>query len=97
MLALSMFGGSNALIPAVIQLPAPICFAKLFKTAFDGGDLTPLRDWMMAQSHANSRDAAADLIGLSTIEQLLGDQASGLTRQAEALRHHRLYQSSWPA
>src|SRR5450432_38222 len=82
---------------ATVRLPTPICFAKLFKTAFDGGDLKPLRDWMMAQSHANARDAAADLIGLSTIEQLLGDQASGLTRQAEALRHHRLYQSSWPA
>jgi hypothetical protein len=37
------------------------------------------------------------LISLSTIEQLLGDQASGLTHQVEALNLHRLYRSSWPA
>ncbi len=80
-----------------VQLPAPMSLAKLFKTAFDGGDLRPLRDRMIAQSHSNSVDAAAALISLSTIDQLLGDQASGLTRQAEALSLHRLYRSSWPA
>jgi len=65
--------------------------------AFDGGDLKPLRDQMIAQSHSDPVDAAATLIGVSTIEQLLGDQASGLAHQAEALRLHRLYRSSWPA
>src|SRR6202035_2876889 len=80
-----------------VQLPAPMSLAKLFKTAFDGGDLRPLRDLMIAQSRSNSVDAAAALISLSTIDQLLGDQASGLTRQAEALSLHHLYRSSWPA
>ena len=86
----------DSLISAV-QLPAPMCFAWLFKTAFDGGDLRPLRDQLLAQSHSNPADAAAALISLSTIEQLLGDQASGLAHQSEALNLHRLYRSSWPA
>ena len=80
-----------------VQLPSPMCFAELFKTAFDGGDLKPLRDQTIAQSYSNSVDAAAALISLSTMEQLLGDQASGLTHQVEALSLHRLYRSSWPA
>ena len=85
-----------SVIPA-IQPPAPLCFATLFQTAFDGGDLRPLRDHLIAQSYDDIADLAAALISLSTIEQLLGDQTSGLTHQAEALSLHRLYQSSWPA
>jgi len=80
----------------VVEAPAPLCFATLFKTAFDGGDLRPLRDLLIAQSHANAFDRAAALMSLSVIEQILGDKASGLARQAEALTLHRLYQSSWP-
>src|ERR1017187_8120170 len=83
-------------IPAT-QPPAPLCLAHLFKTAFDGGDLKPLRDQILAQSYSDYVDAAAALISLSTIEQLLGDQPSGLARQLEALSLHRLYRSSWPA
>ena len=86
----------DSLITAV-QVPAPMCFATLFKMAFDGGDLKPLRDHILAQSYSDLADAAAALISLSTIEQLLGDQASGLARQRDALGLHRLYRSSWPA
>jgi hypothetical protein len=87
---------TNSLITAV-PAPAPMCLAKLFKMAFDGGDLRPLRDQIQANSYADSVDAAAALISLSTIEQLLGDQPSGLARQGDALKLHRLYRSSWPA
>ena len=80
-----------------VQVPAPMCFATLFKMAFDGGDLKPLRDQILALSYSDYVDAAAALINLSTIEQLLGDQTSGLARQLEALSLHRLYRSSWPA
>lgn len=80
-----------------VPIPAPMCLAMLFKTAFDGGDLRPLRDRMIAQSRSNPVDAAAALISLCTIEQLLGNQAFGLEHQAEALGLHRLYRSSWPA
>src|ERR1035441_132338 len=77
--------------------PDRLGFAPLFKTAFEGGDLNPLRDQILAQSYSDYVDAAAALISLSTIEQLLGDQPSGLARQLEALSLHRLYRSSWPA
>jgi len=80
-----------------VQTPAPLCFAKLFKTAFDGQDLKSLRDRLITQSRSNPVDAASALLSLSTIEQLLDDQPSGLQRQAEALSLHRLYRSSWPA
>ena len=85
-----------SVIPAILP-PAPLCLAQLFKTAFDGGDLKPLRDRLIAASYADTVDLAAALISLSTTEQLLGNQASGLARQAEALRLHRLYRSSWRA
>jgi hypothetical protein len=78
------------------RLPAPMCLAMLFKMAFDGGDLRPLRNRTIAQSRSDSVDAAAALISLCMIEQLLGNRASGLQHQAEALGLHRLYQSSWP-
>src|ERR1035438_208569 len=86
---------TDSLVSAV-PLPVPISFAKLFKTAFDGGDLKPLREELLAGTYADTIELAAALISLSTIEQLLGERASGLTHQADALRRHRLYQSSWP-
>jgi hypothetical protein len=36
-------------------------------------------------------------MSLCLIEQILGDKAAGLARQAEALALHRLYRSSWPS
>jgi hypothetical protein len=73
------------------QIPAPICFARLFKRAFDGEDLRPLRDRLLAQLSSCSDDAA--LMSLGIIEQLLGDQPAGLKYQAEALETNRLYRS----
>jgi hypothetical protein len=78
-------------------IPAPLCLATLFKAAFDGNDLKPLREQIGTRHHRDSIDAAADLISLSIIEQILGDQAAGLRHQAEALSLHRLYRSPWPA
>ena len=76
--------------------PATICVAKLFKMAFDGHDLKPLRAEMVARTHSNPRDAAA-LMNLSNIDQLLGDQPSGLAWQKQALSLCQLYRSSWAA
>jgi len=80
----------NASFPAL-----PICIAQLFKKAFDGYDLRPLRSQILARIQTNPLDAAG-LMDLCVIEQLLGDQASGLRFQAEALKLQRLYRSSWP-
>jgi hypothetical protein len=79
-----------------VDLPSPLCLAKLFKMAFEGGDLRLLRDQIITQSRSTSVGTASALISLCTIEQLLGDQPTGLTYQAAALGLHRLYQSSWP-
>jgi hypothetical protein len=83
-------------LTAAAHPPATLCFAKLFKMAFDGQDLKPLRAEMIARTQSNPLDAAA-LMNLCAIEQLLGDQASGLKRQGDALGLQRLYRSSWPA
>jgi hypothetical protein len=69
--------------------------ARLFKMAFDGHDLKPLRAQLLARMEGDPLDVAA-LMDLSVIEQLLGNQAEGLRRQAQALRIQRLYRPSWP-
>ena len=75
-----------------------ISAAKLFKMAFDGHDLKPLRSELVVRAQSGERAvAAAALMNLCVIEQLLGDKQSGLERQSEALRRQRLYRSSWPA
>jgi hypothetical protein len=81
---------------AIAQSASPMCVAKLFKMAFDGHDLKPLRSQIIARTKSDGVNAAA-LLDLCVIEQLLGDQPSGLKRQAEALSLQRLYRSSWPA
>jgi hypothetical protein len=82
--------------PRAVPLPAlPICVAQLFKKALDGYDLKPLRSQIIARTQSNPLDAAG-LMDLCVIEQLLGDPASGLRFQVEALRLQRLYRSSWP-
>ncbi len=81
----------------LLETPAPICFAHLFKSALDGADLKPLRETVIAQRYANTSDFAAALMSLCLIEQILGNKAAGLARQAEALSLHRLYRSSWPS
>jgi hypothetical protein len=79
-----------------LQVPSPISMAKLFKTAFDGHDLRPLRLQTLARIEADPHDAAA-LLNLSVIEQLLGNREAGLHRQSQALALERLYRSPWPA
>jgi len=69
--------------------------ARLFKQAFDGHDLKPLRAQLLARVEGDPLDAAA-LMDLSVIEQLLGNQAEGLRHQAQALRIQRLYRPSRP-
>src|SRR5580658_11237566 len=83
-------------IRAAVRPPAPANLAALLKLAFDGGDLKTLWANRMARIESDPGDAAA-LMDLCYIEQILGDQASGLKRQRQALRQHRLYRSSWPA
>jgi len=78
------------------QAPAPSSAAKLLKMAFDGGDMKLLRRETIARLQSSPLDAAT-LMNLCVVEQILGDQASGLERQSEALRLDRLYRSSWPA
>jgi hypothetical protein len=75
---------------------ATISVARLFKQAFDGHDLKPVRARLLARIEGDSLDAAA-LMDLSVVEQLLGNQAEGLRHQAQALRIQRLYRPSWPA
>jgi len=83
-------------IDAVSRMASPISMAKLFKMAYDGRDLKPLRAQAIARLQSDLADAAA-LMDLSVIDQLLGDQSAGLKWQAEALGLQRLYRSSWPA
>jgi hypothetical protein len=75
--------------------PSTISMARLFKIAFDGCDLKPLRAERTARIESCPNDAAA-LMDLCVIEQLLGNQATGLRRQAQALSLDRLYRSPWP-
>lgn len=66
--------------------------AALTKFAYEGVDLIPFRDELAALSaHAETRAGA--LMDLSTVEQLLGNQAEGLARQAEALTSCRMFRT----
>ena len=63
--------------------------AKLAKSAFDGGDLRPLRDELIAKLLDGTADAGEGL-DLSLIAQLLGDKQAGLAIQHEVLASHQL-------
>ncbi len=69
-----------------------IGFAKITKLAFDGADLRPLRDELLAKVVAGTADAG-DGLDLSLIAQLLGDKQMGLSVQAEVLNFHQLFRS----
>ncbi len=69
-----------------------IGFARLTKMAFDGIDLSPLWQSLMANVADGTADAGMAL-DLSLIAQLLGEKQTGLSIQAEALNFHRLYRS----
>jgi glutathione synthase/RimK-type ligase-like ATP-grasp enzyme len=69
-----------------------IGFATLTKMAFDGIDLRPLRDELIARIVGGTAGAGEGL-DLSLITQLLGDKQTGLAIQAEVLAFHRLFRS----
>ena len=69
-----------------------IGFARLTRTAFEGGDLRPLRDQLMARL-ADGTAGAGEGLDLSLIAQLLGDKQTGMALQAEVLAFHQLYRS----
>src|SRR5579883_1856021 len=85
--------GGVALDEAVTpQEAAPIGVARLSKMMFDGGDLGPLwRD--LIGKYIYQRGDAAALMDLAVVEQLFGNRADGLARQAEALELCRIYRS----
>jgi hypothetical protein len=69
-----------------------IGIAKLTKMAFDGIDLGPLWQSLLAKIAQDPSDTSA-VMDMSIIAQLLGDQPSGLALQAGALNINRLYRS----
>ena len=69
-----------------------IGFANLTTMAFQGTDLRPLRDELMAKV-ADGTASAGDGLDLSLIAQLLGDKQTGLSIQAEVVAFHRLFRS----
>ena len=69
-----------------------IGFARLTRMAFNGIDLTPLWQRLMAEVVDGTADAGCAL-DLSLIAQLLGEKETGLSIQAETLAFHQLYRS----
>ena len=69
-----------------------IGFAQLTRQAFEGVDLHPLRDQLLARVEKGTAHAGEGL-DLSLIAQLLGDKQAGLAIQAEVLAAHQLYRS----
>ncbi|MBU6461489.1 MAG: hypothetical protein KGK01_08390 [Bradyrhizobium sp.] len=69
-----------------------IGFAKLTTMAFNGVDLRPMRDAIMAKIAMGTVDAGEGL-DLSLIVQLLGDKQMGLAVQDEVLAFHQLFRS----
>ena len=69
-----------------------IGFARLTTMAFNGFDLRPMRDEIMAKIAMGTVDAGEGL-DLSLIAQLLGDKPMGLAVQDEVLAFHQLFRS----
>jgi hypothetical protein len=69
-----------------------IGFARLTTMAFNGADLRPMRDEIMAKIALGTVDAGEGL-DLSLIAQLLGDKQMGLAVQDEILAFHQLFRS----
>ena len=69
-----------------------IGFARLTTMAFNGTDLRPMRDEIMAKIAMGTVDAGEGL-DLSLIAQLLGDKPMGLAVQDEVLTFHQLFRS----
>jgi len=78
-----------------IAAAEPVCanrmgMAKLAKLAFDGGDLRPLRQELIAKLRDGTAEAGEGL-DLSLVVQLLGDKETGLAIQREVLKSHQLF------
>jgi hypothetical protein len=69
-----------------------IGFARLTQQAFDGVDLRPLRDQLIAKV-ADGTVEAGEILDLSLIAQLLGQKEAGLAIQAGVLCVHQLFRS----
>ncbi len=80
---------TSATVP---QYADRIGFAQLTHQAFDGVDLRPLRDHLVARIAEGSAQAGEGL-DLSLITQLLGDKEMGLAIQAEILAFHQLFRT----
>jgi hypothetical protein len=80
----------NQVVPALAA--DRIGFARLTRMAFNGIDLSPLWQRLMAQVADGTADAGCAL-DLSLIAQLLGERETGLLIQAETLAFHQLYRS----
>jgi hypothetical protein len=79
------------------EVTEPLCanrigMAKLAKMAFDGKDLRPMWEGLIAKLLDGTADAGEGL-DLSLIAQLLGDKQSGLAIQYEMLTSHQLFRS----
>jgi hypothetical protein len=69
-----------------------IGLAKLTKRAFNGIDLRPLRDRILARIEDGSVEAGEGL-DLSLITQILGEKETGLAIQSAILSYHQLFRS----
>src|SRR6201986_3817456 len=80
--------------PELVRYPCAdrIGFARLTTMAFNGADLRPMRDEIMARIAMGTVDAGEGL-DLSLIAQLLGDKPMGLAVQDEVLAFHQLFRS----
>ncbi len=77
---------------AAAQHADRIGFAQLTRQAFEGGDLHPLRDRLVAKISEGAAHAGEGL-DLSLIVQLLGDKQAGLAIQAEVLTFQQLFRA----
>ncbi|QQO22972.1 hypothetical protein JJB98_25115 [Bradyrhizobium diazoefficiens] len=69
-----------------------IGFAQLTRRAFEGVDLNPLREQLVARIAAGTA-LAGEGLDLSLIAQLLGDKDQGLAIQSEVLAFHQLFRT----
>ncbi|MHC2626724.1 glutathione synthase/RimK-type ligase-like ATP-grasp enzyme [Bradyrhizobium huanghuaihaiense] len=69
-----------------------IGFAQLTRRAFEGGNLHPLREKLLARIAEGIAEAGEGL-DLSLIAQLLGEKEAGLVIQTEVLAFHQLFRT----
>lgn len=69
-----------------------IGFAQLTRQAFEGVDLHPLRDQLLARVSEGTAHAGEGL-DLSLIAQLMGEKEAGLVIQSEVLSFHQLFRT----